>query len=415
MLNIKFYLALLVLAALLVPGAAVVAADLTYDADVTIDLSDPDINLTIESGSEATEVVVNAGTLVATIPASTTFTVSSPSRNLLTSGNSAATITTSCTAANLAIITVVTGSDAETITFTPAGLQCFSGGSGGGGGGGSPSPAPAPAPSPAPTPTPAPTPSPTPTPTPAPGPTPAPAGAHANGTLILDIDGTIYLIVNGAKRGFRNPEEYMSHGYKFSQAVPASDTDRSLPNEAQAVEKALDGTLALDKTDGRTIYMVANGQKRGFTSADVFFALGYKFSQAVPIDLSDYPAGAVIDSSAPAHPDGALVLDKTDGRTVWWILNGQRKGFQSLEVFNTYGFALGKIVPANDSDMALPEGAVVKFRDGTLVNDNGVYHLISDGMKKRFPHVDNLTLNGYKAANAITADLSTYSDGGVIE
>ena len=238
---------------------------------------------------------------------------------------------------------------------------------------------------------------------------------HPNGTLILDVDGTIYLIVNGAKRGFRNPEEYHSHGYEFSQAVAANDADRALPNEAQAVQKALDGTLALDKTDGRTIYMIAAGQKRGFTSADVFFALGYKFEQAVPIDLTDYDTGVVIDSATLPHPDGALVLDKTDGRTVWWVLGGQRKGFQSAEVFNTYGFSFSKIVAANDTDMALAVGDVVKFRDGTLVNDNEVYHIISDGKKLRFVHVDVLVARGYKTENAINADLSAYQDGGTLE
>ena len=407
MAHLKSYFALFVLVILVFP-VWVSAADLTYNADTTVDLSSPDVDVTILSGSEATSVVVGTGSVKATVPASSKFYLQSGSRGL------SAIDTSTGAASTMTVINCVDGTATATITATaattveifPTALQCASGG--GGGGGSSPSPAPTP-PAGGPTPTPAPAPTPPPS-----GPTPAPAGAHPNGTLIND-NGTIYLVVNGKKRGFRNPEEYMSHGYKFSQAVTANSTDRALPSEAQAIEKALDGTLALDKTDNRTIYMIANGQKRGFTSAAVFQGLGYRFDQAVAINLADYPAGPVIDSVAPAHPDGALVLDKNDKRTVWWILGGQRKGFQSLEVFNTYGFDLGKIVPANDSDMALPQGDLVKFRDGTLVNDAGVYHLISDGAKKRFPHIDILKLKGYKPENAINASLSAYADGGTVE
>lgn len=235
--------------------------------------------------------------------------------------------------------------------------------------------------------------------------------------MILDTDGTIYLIVNGQRQGFRNPEEYFSHGYEFSQAVSANDADRALPGASgsAAVAKALDGTLVLDKTDNRTIYMIADGKKAGFTSADIFLALGYKFSQAVPVDLSDYEATSPIDDIAKPHPNGALVLDKTDGRTVWWVLNGVRQGFQSAEVYYTYGFDFSKIVPATDADMALTVGDVVKFRDGTLVKDGETYYLISDGTKRPFASADTLTARGYTLASVINADLSVYSSGAGIQ
>ena len=342
------------------------------------------------------------------------------------------------------------------------------------------SPPPSPSPAPSPTPTPSPT---TPTPLPAsppasppspgatgdtaqgtaPSPTPSPSsgggstspstsphpspsqgeggGAHPQGTLI-NQDGTIFLVVNGQKSGFRNPPEYFSHGFRFNQAVIASPEDRNLPEGS--VQKALDGTLALDLTDNRTIYMIAQGSKRGFTSAEIFFALGYSFSQAIPIDLSDYPAGEVIqftspppasqaralragqpspyegEGGIPAHPNGALVLDKNDQRTVWWVLQGQRQGFESAEVYYTYGFDFAKIVPANDADMALPIGSLVKFRDGTLVIDppaggQATYYIISEGQKRRFSSLEQLISLGYSAENLINASLQAYQEGSVVE
>src|SRR3989344_7275351 len=152
--------------------------------------------------------------------------------------------------------------------------------------------------------------------------------------------------------------------------------------------------------------MIARGKRRGFPSAEVFFALGYQCHQAIPIDLSDFPSGTPIYSSTEAPPEGALVLDKNDGRTVWWILDNARQGFESAEVFHTYGFDFSKIVPANDADMSLPAGPLVKFRDGTLVidkdnNNNNQYYIISDGQKRRFATLSRMLDLGYREENVI--------------
>jgi len=179
------------------------------------------------------------------------------------------------------------------------------------------------------------------------------------------------------------------------------------------VAKAMEGTLVLDLVDGKTVYMIGTGgTKRGFTSASVFTQLGYNFAKLPKINLSDYPAGSPVGDAALAHPDGALVLD---GKTVWWIRGNTRQGFQSEAVFNTYGFSFGKTVKANVADKALSEGALVKFRDGTLVKDGATYYLVSDGKKLMFTSSADLTARGYKTSNAINASLSAYASGGNVQ
>ena len=56
----KYKLGLLAIAVLLAFGVAsyVNAAALTWSADQTIDFSSPDVNITIQSGSKATSLVV---------------------------------------------------------------------------------------------------------------------------------------------------------------------------------------------------------------------------------------------------------------------------------------------------------------------------------------------------------------------
>jgi len=169
--------------------------------------------------------------------------------------------------------------------------------------------------------------------------------------------------------------------------------------------------LVLDASDGKTVYMIGvGGTKRGFVTAAVFKALGYAFGNLPKINLSDYPSGQPITSGSETHPEGALVRE-TNG-TVWWILGGQRQGFESLAVFNTYGFPVSRLVKANSSDLALPQGALVKFRDGTLVLDGGYYYIISDGKKLMFNSTSDLEGKGYKANNAITGSLGNYESGG---
>jgi hypothetical protein len=231
--------------------------------------------------------------------------------------------------------------------------------------------------------------------------------SHPNGTLILDGQ-TVYLIKNNQRYGFRLPEEYASFGYNFNQLVKANEADMALPFETQNILKAMPGNLVLDNSDNHTVYMIGQNNKRGFTSASVFRDLGYRFDNALSINLSDYTVGNVISSSTEAHPDGSLVLD---GNTVWWILGGVKQGFESQQVFDTYGFTYNLVVKANTADMLLPTGPLVKFRDGTLVNDKNSQYLISDGKKRMFSTAYRASELGYNVNNFINASLESYLEG----
>lgn len=231
---------------------------------------------------------------------------------------------------------------------------------------------------------------------------------HSNGTLILD-GSTIYLIKDGQRFGFRDPEEYRSYGYNFNQAVPISQRDRTLPASANAL-KAMVGTMVLDKSDNRTVYMIGlNNTKRGFVSEPVYFQAGYNYNTLFRVDLSDYGVGAIIDNPYAAHPEGSLVREANG--TVWWLLGQYRQGFESEQVFYTYGFTFSRLVTINSADLQVPIGPLVKFRDGTLVQDGGKHYIISDGKKLEFESTQALQAWGYKLSNVIAASLINYEAG----
>lgn len=113
------------------------AQALTWTANQTIDFSDPDIDLTVLSGSEATTMVVNTGTMTVVVPQNDVFTITSANRSLAATGVTTAAVSDTCVA-GVARMTITGGTGGETITVTPGASACNAGGtsSGGAGGGG---------------------------------------------------------------------------------------------------------------------------------------------------------------------------------------------------------------------------------------------------------------------------------------
>jgi len=110
------------------------AADLNFSVDTTIDLSSPDIDLTIKAGSVATSMVVNTGTVVVTVSAGSAFTITSASRDLSISASGGGSVNITCDlSSNLATAVINGGSVDSTFTITPTSAQCvFTSPSGGG-------------------------------------------------------------------------------------------------------------------------------------------------------------------------------------------------------------------------------------------------------------------------------------------
>jgi hypothetical protein len=99
------------------------AAGVTYSTDTTVDLSSPDINLTIRADSVATSVAVNTGNVVVTLAAGDTFVITSATRNVGINGSGITSV--SCSEARVAIATMQgPSSGSNTFTVTPQSNQC---------------------------------------------------------------------------------------------------------------------------------------------------------------------------------------------------------------------------------------------------------------------------------------------------
>ncbi|MBI2356184.1 MAG: hypothetical protein HYV13_03210 [Candidatus Doudnabacteria bacterium] len=184
------------------------------------------------------------------------------------------------------------------------------------------------------------------------------AAPHSDGCLI-NSSGTIYLVTGGQKRGFPTAEVFASHGYSFSQVVAASSEDTQAMGPVMVYA---DGTLVKGPSDP-LVYLVANGQKRGFVSGSVFTGLGFSFASIVTAatnTFADLPMGANLESATERHTAGVLAKDSTG--TVWQMTATGRKGVPSMEVFNSYGWSWSNVVAANAADTAAANEGVVAAR-----------------------------------------------------
>lgn len=179
--------------------------------------------------------------------------------------------------------------------------------------------------------------------------------AHAEYTNIAGPDGTVYRIQSGFRYPYTSAGAFLSYGFNsWSDVVPTTSGDMALSVSSYIPPR--NGSLINDKG---TIYLITDGQRIGFASAQAFLGLGYSFANAQPGDTSFMTSLAPINSSAMAHPNGTLINDRG---TIYIMKNNYRAGFPSMEVFNSWGLKMNEAVPANSYDQGVSQAGVVTSR-----------------------------------------------------
>jgi hypothetical protein len=192
--------------------------------------------------------------------------------------------------------------------------------------------------------------------------------AHPVGANVLGSDGTVYFINTGNTRSpYTSAGAFLSYKFNtWASVVSASSADMALPlttytpNGSTQVTTYFipprNGSLINDKG---TVYLITNGLRTGFSSEKVFKELGFSFSNVYPGDTSFMVTLAPINSSAMAHPDGTLI---NDNGTIYVMKNGNRMGFPSMAVFDSWGYWMSEAVKANSYDRQAPVSGVIQTR-----------------------------------------------------
>lgn len=232
------------------------------------------------------------------------------------------------------------------------------------------------------------------------------ANPHPAGSLVLN-NGAIYQIDEDGKRRlpFDSAEKFFSLRLSFDRVVPANAADMALP-EGNSPDWG-NGVLFVDQG---VIFQVSNGKKHGFTSAEVFLGQGFKFDTVRTGDLSKLQAGPAINQSGAKHLDGTFL---NSNGTIWTVDKGVAKAFPTESVFFSHGGNYSQVVPANQNDIYDSLGEM-RFRTGSLVNDNGAIWAVSNEKRYIFPSVSCFIGFGFNFSFAFSGNTSALKNEGTI-
>ncbi|MCL5436108.1 MAG: hypothetical protein M1275_03440 [Patescibacteria group bacterium] len=112
---------------------------------------------------------------------------------------------------------------------------------------------------------------------------------HPAGSLV-DVSSTINLITAQGRKPFPSAEVFSSYGYTFDSVFPSTTLDESLPKLPDMQYR--DGTLV---NDNGTIYLISEGAKFGFKTWSGFLAAGYSPKAVMAGSTAGYPEGESFD------------------------------------------------------------------------------------------------------------------------
>ncbi|MBI4053965.1 MAG: hypothetical protein HY397_01390 [Candidatus Doudnabacteria bacterium] len=107
---------------------------------------------------------------------------------------------------------------------------------------------------------------------------------------LVNIDGTVFLVIAGGLAAFPSVAVFDSHGYDFAEVYYANELDKRLK-----ILKNLgyrDGTLV---NDNGTVFLIAEGKKYGFKTWDGFLARGHRSEFIVAGETSGYVLSGTFD------------------------------------------------------------------------------------------------------------------------
>ncbi len=181
---------------------------------------------------------------------------------------------------------------------------------------------------------------------------------HPDGTLIRDVtdpNNTIWLIESGKRRGIASETIFYAYGFDFSNVTNVSHTEFLCFNDGGVLD--LPPTPRLINDNGTIYEKVIRGgvtYKRGFSSAQVFQALGFQWSDVQPGSVSGILSDPILSFTGGnyniPYRDGILLISRENGGAVFIISNGKKVRFDvSATTFQNMGYRFDDVVAVSDS------------------------------------------------------------------
>jgi len=182
-----------------------------------------------------------------------------------------------------------------------------------------------------------------------------PTGAtyhYGSGALLkTSRSAAVYLIIdNGTKYLFKSAEEFLRFGFRFDrvrvvdEAILDSYTNATISSLTYHAKNQF-----IKYPDSPTVYLIENYTKRPIRTPAVFFSWTNSFDDVFTIDRSfNYPDGPLL-----GFKNGSII--KGSPATVYLIDNNKKRGFTSAQAYFGLGYSFSQVRAVPDDELNLHE------------------------------------------------------------
>ncbi len=199
---------------------------------------------------------------------------------------------------------------------------------------------------------------------------PTTALAASAGEVYKSTDGTVWFITSDMKkRPFTSAGAFLSYGFLSFSQVKDADASVTALSTGDFIAPQDGRIFCATETKASDVKgecsLITGGKKAAFTSSAVFTGQGYSFARAYYGDSSFLEKTSNVDNASAQHRPGTLV---NNGGTIQMVVTGGLWGTPSMDVFNSWGWNIADVVPANSADKLLTQTGVIPARQaGQLV------------------------------------------------
>lgn len=223
----------------------------------------------------------------------------------------------------------------------------------------------------------------------------------SNSLLQSKESGIIYLISDGIKMPFTSIGALVAN-YNINKTITVSEEVLDQYSEGKPI---LFPNYTLLQSPNGSIFLYVNGKKRGIASKEIFKSLGYNPEEIIPAtqkEINGIPSGELI-SEATAYPGGILLQNKQTGAIVYIDENNKRHDIWTKDILESKFKGMPIFSKDNSIIDKYQKSNPVKFSDGEIISSktaNAVY-LIENGKKRPFASAKTFEKLGYKWENVI--------------
>ena len=170
------------------------------------------------------------------------------------------------------------------------------------------------------------------------------------GKMVSD-NGTVYMILETVKRPFTSAGAFSSYVFNYWEDVSIASPEDIALTTGDFIPPRDGSVICSDRgTDKGTCYLITDGKKAGFESAEIFKQLGFAFDKALTGDVSFLTSTVNISSGTETHKVGTVIIK--DG-SYYLIGKNGLIAMPTTAILNSWGYKTTHAVKANAEDLKL--------------------------------------------------------------